>query len=67
MSAGAGKYDAECTKARESTGADSAILIVTNGTKGSGFAVQATPADLVRLPDMLETMAKQIRADLERS
>jgi len=63
MASGAGKYNEECTKVRESTGADSTILIVTNGIKGSGFAVQATPADLVRLPDMLEMMAKKIRAD----
>lgn len=63
---GPGKYDDACTQARESTGAAGAVLIVLDGDHGYGFSVQVTPEALFRLPEMLEYMAKQIRADLEQ-
>jgi hypothetical protein len=67
MAAGPGKYDAECTAARESARAVAAILIVVEGDRGTGFSVQTLEPDLIRvLPTMLEVMAAEIRADAQR-
>jgi hypothetical protein len=63
---GPGKYDDVLTEAREKTKADGAVLIVMGGDKGDGFAVQVPIEKLFGLPDVLEYMAKQIRADLDR-
>jgi hypothetical protein len=43
------------------------ILIVIGGDKGNGFDVQADFATTLALPDMLEYMAREIRADMEGS
>lgn len=61
MAYGAGKYDALCTEVRETSEAEGAIVIVLDGKFGSGFSVQADAGTLAKLPDMLETIAKQIR------
>lgn len=63
---GPGKYDGLLTEAREKAGATSAVLIIMDGDKGGGFAVQVAPERLFGLPEVLEEMAKQVRADLER-
>lgn len=61
---GPGKYDDECTTVRIGTQARGVILVVHEGIRGNGFSVQA-PLDLqVRLPDILEYIARTIRADL---
>jgi hypothetical protein len=41
------------------------IVIVVNGNKGNGFAIQADFATMLAIPDMLEYMAREIRADME--
>jgi hypothetical protein len=62
---GPGKYDAECTAARVSTGAVMVALIVLNGDRGSGFSIQGTDPDTLRqMPGMLEFMARQMRAEM---
>lgn len=62
---GPGKYDAECTAAREGTQAEAVMLIVLNGSRGSGFAVQSVnPRLLPFLADVLEATIMQMRADL---
>jgi hypothetical protein len=62
---GPGRYDAECTVARESTNAQAVILIVVGGDKGEGFQVQSvSPAIMMRLPGMLEDIARMIRAQI---
>lgn len=66
MSHGPGKYDDLCTEAREQAQADGAVLIIMGGAKGDGFDVQVPVDKLFGLPDVLEYMAKQIRADLAR-
>jgi hypothetical protein len=43
MSLGPGKYDDFCKMVREDTRAEGCIVIVVNGTRGNGFAVQASP------------------------
>lgn len=65
MALGPGKYDAECTTAREATHARLVALIVVDGSKGSGFSCQSVgrPADLKNLAEMLRFMAE----DIERS
>ena len=59
---GPGKYDAVCTVARGMVNAKSCIVIIHEGIFGSGFSVQAEESVIDQLPEMLENMAKQIRA-----
>jgi hypothetical protein len=62
---GPGKYDAEATTARESTSAVGVVLMVWDGIRGSGFAVQV-PADiLITLPQWLRDTADQIEQQLK--
>lgn len=62
-----GKYDDTCTVARESTDAECVILMVVKGKLGSGFSIQATNKEvLLGTPDILEHVAKEIRADIAR-
>lgn len=58
---GPGKYDAECTRAREMTGGG-VVLIVLEGKAGAGFAVQASLDQLLDLPKTLRTVADGIEA-----
>jgi len=62
---GPGKYDDLATLTRKAAEAEAVVLIIANGLLGNGFSVQAIdPAFVHALPDMLETMAKQIREDI---
>jgi hypothetical protein len=61
---GPGKYDDVCTAARTTTKAAGVILIVIGGERGSGFSCQTDAATLLALPDLLETLARQIRDDI---
>jgi len=60
-----GKYDDICTMARNCAKAQGAVLIIIGGDKGTGFSVQLPLSHLLSLPAMLETMAKEIRLDLQ--
>lgn len=63
MPVGAGKYDELCTLVREKAEAQAVLIAVIGGNLGSGFSVQA-PMDIqLAMADILEAMAKQIRAD----
>lgn len=67
MTAGAGKYDDICTQARVAAHAEVAIVVIINGERGSGFSVQThDPALLERLPDMLDFISVQLRADISQ-
>jgi hypothetical protein len=59
---GPGKYDPECQKAFDETGARCVALIVLGGDRGHGFAVTGELREIYRLPEMLEIMAADIRA-----
>jgi hypothetical protein len=61
MAIGPGKYDDLCTMVREKAEAEGAIVIVFGGKRGSGFSCQADLEATLRLPDILESVAKQIR------
>lgn len=63
---GPGKYDAWCSRVREATKARGVILIVAGGEEGHGFSCQADLETLTKLPDSLEGIARQIRADLKQ-
>jgi hypothetical protein len=67
MTRGPGKYDELCTYVREQANASAAMVIVLGGDKGPGFSVQADPVWLLALPDMLEAMARDIRADMRKA
>lgn len=63
MAHGPGKYDDICTVVRVTTQAEAVIMLVINGSRGSGFSVQMhsramEPTELARL---LESTAEQIR------
>ena len=70
MALGPGKYDDLCTYVREQVGIDvnvnggGVVVMVLGGNRGSGFAVQADIATTLKLPDLLEHMAREIRGDV---
>jgi hypothetical protein len=67
MTIGPGKYDDLCTYVRERSGGEAAIVIVIGGSKGNGFSMQFNNlAAMLQLADMLQQMAKQIRAELRK-
>ena len=60
-----GKYDDQCTAVMMATAARAVALMVLDGRNGSGFSVVTMdPQVLNGLPDMLEGMARDIRASL---
>lgn len=64
MAIGPGKYDDLCTYVREQVGITNGggvIVIVVGGNRGSGFACQSDINTTLALPDVLESVAKQIR------
>lgn len=67
MSIGPGKYDDVATLAREATGAESVVVMVSGGTRGNGFSVQTfDPAFHARLPALLRRMADRIEVEIAR-
>jgi hypothetical protein len=66
MAAGPGRYDDLCTQVREKADATLVAIIVVGGNRGHGFSCQTNdPAAAAALPDFLEQMASDIRADLK--
>lgn len=64
MAHGPGKFDSLCTYVREQAEAQAAVVLVVNGRLGNGFSVQAErELPLLVLAEMLETVARQMRAD----
>jgi hypothetical protein len=62
MALGPGKYDDECTKAREATMADGCILIVINGSLGSGFSCQLSENLLpLQVAEILDNLSFDIK------
>jgi hypothetical protein len=65
---GPGKYDDVCSRVREEVGpregdSGGVVLIVIGGPLGSGFSCQADLDVTLRLPEILESVAQQIRED----
>lgn len=61
MPIGPGAYDKECTAARVSAKGRACVLIILGGDRGDGFSCQADLATTLRLAEMLEATAKEIR------
>jgi hypothetical protein len=64
MAKGPGKYDPLVTIVREATEARAVILLVIEGSEGSGFAVQQEEGVTLDLPALLRRMANSIEGDL---
>lgn len=64
MAIGPGRYDDLCTYVRKQAKSKAAIVIVIEGEKGMGFSCQGDLKTMLRLPDILETIAKDMRADV---
>jgi hypothetical protein len=70
---GPGKYDDVCTTVRHMVGltedgdrSGGVVLIVFNGDRGHGFSVQCEAEFLLRMPEMLEELARQLRNDVSK-
>jgi hypothetical protein len=67
MADGPGKYDAEATLVRNMTEAQTVVVIVIGGSRGSGFSVQTTDANSQSwLPRLLRDVADQIQEESGR-
>ena len=63
---GPGKYDDLCTRVKAESKAEAVIVIVIKGVRGSGFSLQTdNPMVIINLPDVLQTVAAQIKEDLD--
>ena len=62
MPTGPGIYDNLCTTVRLTTQARGVIVIIIDGSQGSGFSAQLAPELQAGLPDVLEATAQQMRA-----
>ncbi len=64
MALGPGKYDREAEKLRRRLKCNGLVLVVIEGTRGSGAAVQIREdyADVV--PEWLERLAAELRRDI---
>ena len=63
---GPGKYDDLVTYCAQQAQSSGVLLIFTNGKRGPGFGVQADAATFAVLPELLESVAAQLREDRER-
>jgi hypothetical protein len=69
MNKGPGKYDDLATYVRKkvgipyASGGGGVIVIVIGGDKGDGFAVQADPETTMKVPELLDYIAAEIRKD----
>jgi hypothetical protein len=71
MPLGPGKYDDIATLVRDKVGitddsGGAVLVIILGGNRGTGFACQADLPTTLELPDILEHVAQQIRADTKR-
>ena len=64
MAEGPGKYDDLCTEVRKKAGAVGAMLMIFEGSEGSGFSVQIPGVLLPMVAEFLRDTADQIEADL---
>lgn len=72
---GPGKYDPMCTRVREELGAEAVVLLVINGTAGSGFSMQQllhrAPSgellDQINIAASLRVIADALEQDIAES
>jgi hypothetical protein len=65
MALGPGKYDYLATYVRQQTGAEGVVVIVVDSHDPAigGISMQAPPSLTMQLPELLEFLAAQIRAE----
>lgn len=63
MSTGPGKYGDLVTRVRTETRAIGVVMIIFGGNKGSGFSVEGPPGFAEGLPELLEDVARALRAE----
>ena len=70
MTLGPGKYDDMCEYVAAHAGIGESgggvVVMVVGGNKGSGFSVKADIRTTMGLPDLLEYVAREIRATHHR-
>jgi hypothetical protein len=59
---GPGLYDAVTSFVREQTRAQGVAVVIFGGMHGQGFSVQGSALFVESLPDVLEDVARKIRA-----
>ena len=64
MVIGPGKYDALAATARKTANARGVILVIVGGDKGEGFSVQGPASLVIKLPDLLRTLAERIEIEI---
>lgn len=60
MAIGPGKYDDVVTDVRTKTQADGVLLVVVNGSRGTGMSAQLSIGMTLSLPTILRDIAAQI-------
>jgi len=66
MPLGPGVYDDLCTKVRKAAKANTAIIIIGEGHKGSGFSVQSVDFYVnFKLPSLLRDIADEIEKSFQ--
>jgi hypothetical protein len=66
MTIGPGRYDDLCTLVRKKSRAQGVLVLILGGNKGPGFSCQADPLLMTVIPELLESVARQIRQDTIR-
>lgn len=68
MALGPGKYDDLAQMVHFHTRGHMVLVAVVGGTRGHGFSVitEGGVPNTLKLADMLETIAKQLRADMQK-
>lgn len=67
MPSDGGRYEPECVELQERLIASGVVLIVIQGERGSGISVRCDDQFQYGLPDMLESIARDLRAELRRA
>lgn len=57
---GSGKYDQQCTQARNACEATGVVLIVYDGKAGSGFSVQMPAPEIFKLSAAFRELADEL-------
>ena len=62
---GDGKYNQTCTMIRQMTAAKGVLVMVVDGSLGSGVSIQGDKQSMDAIADTLEIIAKQMRKDID--
>lgn len=60
---GKGKYDEQCLKVMQETGAHTVFMVILGGDKGSGIPCKASYEGILDLPEILRKTADAMEKD----